>query len=169
MHQQLLGGVAHRRPLRLGIDHDRVGHVEVGGFIDEDVAVPGSGLDHRHRGILGDEGDQPRRPRRRNDHVHQATGLDEFLHGLPRVRIEQLDGTLRQSRHGGKNLHQPLIAARRFLAAAQHNGVAGLQRKHGCIDSDVRPRLVMIPTTPSGTRTLRMRRPFGRVHSARVS
>ena len=27
----------------------------------------------------------------------------------------------------------------------------------------------MIPTTPSGTRTLRMRRPFGRVHSARVS
>src|SRR5258706_16456243 len=49
MHQQLLGGVAYRRALRLGIDYDRIGHVAVGGFVDKDVAVPYPGLDHRHR------------------------------------------------------------------------------------------------------------------------
>jgi len=46
MHKQLLSCVAYRQTLRLGINHDAIGHIEVAGCIDEDVAVPCPGLDH---------------------------------------------------------------------------------------------------------------------------
>ena len=144
MHQQLLRGIAHGWPLGLGIDYDGVGHVEVGGFIHKDVAVPRSGFDHRDGGILGDKRDQPRAPAR-NDHIHQPAGLDEFLHRLPRAWIEQLDCALGYSGDSGKNLHQPLIASSRFFAAAQHDGVAGFQREHGRVDGNVRPRFIDNP------------------------
>ena len=55
-----LRGVAHRRTLRLGIDHDAVGHFEIRRLVHEDVAVPCPGLDHRHGGVVGHKGNQAR-------------------------------------------------------------------------------------------------------------
>ena len=141
MHQQLLRCITHRRPLRLGVDHDPAGHLKIGGFIHEDVAVPCTGFYHRCRGILGNEGDQSHAAAR-NNHVNQPPGFSEFLHRLPCARIEELDCSLWHSRHRRKNFHQPLIAARRFFAAAQHDGVARFQREDSRIHSNVRSRLV---------------------------
>ena len=50
--------VADRGPLRLGIHDNGVGHFEIGGFVDEDVAIPRPGFDHGHSGIFGYERDQ---------------------------------------------------------------------------------------------------------------
>ena len=48
VHEQRLGGVADARLLDLRVEDDRLGGVEVGGGVDEDVAVARRGVDHRH-------------------------------------------------------------------------------------------------------------------------
>ena len=57
--EQRLGRVAHRGAVGLGVEHDALGHVEVGGGVDVDVAVADAGLDHGHRRLLDDRPDQP--------------------------------------------------------------------------------------------------------------
>ncbi len=141
MHQNLLGGVAYRWPLCLGIDHNGIGHLEVCGLVDKDVAVPRPGLNHRHGGVLGDKCDEPRAAPR-NDNVHQTAGLNEFVHRLARAGVEKFDCAVGHAGHCRKNFHETLIAVRRLFAAPQNNGVASLQGKYGRIDSDVRARFV---------------------------
>ena len=46
MHEQRLGGVADAGALRLGVEHDRLGVLEVGVGVDVDVAVARGGVDH---------------------------------------------------------------------------------------------------------------------------
>ncbi len=52
--QQRLGRVAHRRSLRLGVDDDAPGHVQVGGGVDVDVAVAVAVDDVGNGGVLED-------------------------------------------------------------------------------------------------------------------
>ena len=47
VHEQRLGGVADARALGLGVEHDRLGALEVGARVDEDVAVARRRVDHR--------------------------------------------------------------------------------------------------------------------------
>ena len=126
VHQQLLRGIAHRRTLRLGIDHDRVGHFKIGGLIDEDVAVPCTGLDYRNGRVVRDIGNQARTAAG-YEHVHQPARLDQFVHGIARARIEQFDCARRNSVHAVQDFHQLLIAVDGFLAAAQHDSVSRLK------------------------------------------
>ena len=141
MHQQLFGGIANGRTMRLGVDDDAVRHIEIGRLVHEDVAIPCSSLDHRHRGIFGDECDEPGAAAR-NDDVNQAAGCNQLMHRLPRARIEQFDGPLGQAGNRSHNLNQALAAPRGFSAAAENDGVPGLEREHRGIDGHVRPRLV---------------------------
>ena len=46
--EQRLGGVADPGPLQLGVEHDRLGGLEVGARVDVHVAVARGGVDHRH-------------------------------------------------------------------------------------------------------------------------
>ena len=58
VHDERLGGVAHAGPLCLGVHHDRLGHVEIGGRVHVDVAVADP-VDHeRHGRMLLDRGDR---------------------------------------------------------------------------------------------------------------
>ena len=49
VHEDRLDGVAHAGPRHLGVDDDRLGHVQVGAGIDVDVHISDAGLDDRHR------------------------------------------------------------------------------------------------------------------------
>ena len=58
VHEQALGGVAHRRPLGLGVDDDVERHVEIGSGIDIHVTVP-LAVDHiGNGGIFEDRPDE---------------------------------------------------------------------------------------------------------------
>ena len=50
VHEQRLGGVAHAGALGLGVEHDRLRVIQVGGGVDVDVAVAGGGVDDGHGG-----------------------------------------------------------------------------------------------------------------------
>ena len=52
VHQQALGGVAHRGAGGLGVMDDAGGHVQVGLPVDVHVAHAHAGLDHRHLGVF---------------------------------------------------------------------------------------------------------------------
>ena len=56
VHQQFFGSVADGWALGFGVDHDGISHIEVGGFIYEDVAISCSGFDYWDCRIL-----QPRK------------------------------------------------------------------------------------------------------------
>ena len=56
--------------------------------------------------------------------------------------IEQFDCAFGNAGDGGHDFNQALVAAGRFFAAAQDDGVAGLQREDRGIDRDVRARFV---------------------------
>jgi len=97
-------------------------------------------FNHRHRRISVTNAINPRAAAR-NNHIHQPARLDQFLHRLPRAR----------SRSSIAPSGTPGTAARispaadccaPLLCRAQHNRVAGFQRKHRRINRDIRPRLV---------------------------
>ena len=82
VHKQLLSRVADGWALRLGVDHDAVGHIQVRRFVHKDVTVPGPSFNHRHsdrRGVrIGDKAcvvaclnDQPKPQHRERDRHHQ--------------------------------------------------------------------------------------------------
>ena len=52
VHDQRFRRVAHRRPLRLGVHQNRQRHVEVGAFIDVDVAIAVAVDDVGNGGVL---------------------------------------------------------------------------------------------------------------------
>ena len=85
VHEQALGGVAHARPLDLGVDDDVERHVEIGGGVDVDVAVAVA-VDHvRDGGVLEDRRDQ-RRAAPRDQAVDDAAQPHE-LHGRLARRV----------------------------------------------------------------------------------
>ena len=172
MYQQFFSRVADRRTLRLGVDDDGSAISKSRRPVDEDMAVPCSGLDHRHRGIFRDERDEACAAAR-NDHVHESASLDQFVNGLPAARIEQLDCTFGNTRNRSHDLNQALIAASRLFASAQNDGIPRLQREDGRINRYVRTRFVNDPdnaerhTQLANAQAVRLR-PFGENFADRV-
>ncbi len=92
---QRLGGVAHPGSLGLGVDHDGLGHVEVGGGVDVDVAVADP-VDHvGHGGVLLDGGDE-RRAAPGDEAVDDAVELHEGHGRGPAGVLHQAHGVDRQ-------------------------------------------------------------------------
>ena len=144
IHQQRLERVADRRPLRLGVQHDGRGHVEVGGRVDEDVHHALVVLEHRHARALGDPAHELFTAAR-DDEVEIPVLLEHGRHRLAIGHFEELDGLGRRAslfqrlgQHGGDQR----VGLDRLAAAPQQHGVAGLHAEPGGIGGDVRPRLV---------------------------
>ena len=80
--EQGLGGVAHARPLRLGVDDDVERHVEIGGRVDVDVAVAVAVDDVGHGGVARGStaiSDGPPRGMRQSIEAPQPHELDRRL------------------------------------------------------------------------------------------
>ena len=105
MHQQRLGRVAHAQPLALGVDGDRLGHVEIGGAVDVDVAVAGEVLDDRHLGFGRDAANQPFAAAR-NGHVDVLRQREKMADRLAIGRGDQLHGVGGQAGFGGRVAQQ---------------------------------------------------------------
>ena len=84
VHEQRLGRVADARPLQLGVEHDRLGVLEVGARVDVDVAVARRRVDHRHRRDALERVLQPLAAAR-DDQIDDA-GLGRELGRAPRAR-----------------------------------------------------------------------------------
>ena len=46
MHEKFLSRIAHGRPLRLGVDHNAICHIEISRSIHENMAVASARLDN---------------------------------------------------------------------------------------------------------------------------
>ena len=89
MNKERLGGVADTHPLALRVDRDRFGHVEVGSFVDVDVAVAGEVLEHGHPGLGADALDEGLAAAR-DRHVDEVGHREKLTHGLAIADIDQL-------------------------------------------------------------------------------
>ena len=97
VHEQRLGGVAHRRALGLGVLDDRGGHGEVGGGVDVDVAVAVA-VDHvGHGGVLEDRADQ-RRAAPRDEHVDRLAEAHELDRRLVAGVLDEHERVVRAAR-----------------------------------------------------------------------
>ena len=143
MHEERLGGVADAGPVGLGVDRDRERLVEVGGPVDVDVAVADAGLDDGH-GRLGDDGLDEVGAAARDEQVDQAAGGHQGADGAV-AALEEADGVRGQAlalervaQHGDDGA----VGVGGGAAAAQDDGVAGLQAEAGGVDGDVGAGLV---------------------------
>ena len=82
--EQGLHRVADTRTLRLRVDDDALGHLEVRALVDVDVAVAVAVDDERDGRVLEDESDEPT-PAARNKEVDRPAQPDELLDRLVRV------------------------------------------------------------------------------------
>ena len=71
VNQHGLGRIADTDSLRLRVEQDRDRLVDIGIFVDVDVTVANTGLDHRNRGVLDNIGDQGCATAR-DQHIDQA-------------------------------------------------------------------------------------------------
>ena len=76
VHQKRLGGVADTGPSGLRVQQDSFSCIEIGGFVNVDMAVADAGFDGRHLRIAHDRVDQAGTATG-NHHVDEAAGLDQ--------------------------------------------------------------------------------------------
>ena len=144
MHEQRLGRVAHARPLHLGVDDDPLGHREIGGSVDVDVAVARGGVDHGHARHGADRLLQALAAAR-DDQVDDALELRELLELLAAAAGHERERALREPRALGRFARDPRqhgVRVRRRRGPAQQHRVAGLQAQRRGVDRHVRARLV---------------------------
>ena len=147
VHEQRLGGVAHRRPVGLGVEHDGQRQVEVGVPVDVHVAVADPGLDHRHRRLLDDGADQAGAAAR-DQHVDQAAGPHQRLRRLVPLPRDQLHRVGRQAgslRGLAEHGHDRGVGAAGARGAPQQHGVAALEADAGRVGGHVGTGLVDDP------------------------
>ena len=143
--QQRLEGVADARPLHLRVDGDLDGRLLVGALVEEDVHDAGAGLDHRHLRLAHDGVDQLRRCRagsaRRPGRAPASAACAPSRPNSSMVCTASPGSPTLSSASCSSSTSTRLVfsAAR---AAAQHDGVAALERERGDVDGDVGPRLV---------------------------
>ena len=95
VHQQRLRGIAHRRPLSLGVDQDLECHLFVCCDVDEDVTVAHSGLNDWHLAVAHHVVDLACATAR-NQHINQSAGSHQLTRDLTRAWHE-LDDVCRQA------------------------------------------------------------------------
>ena len=145
VHEQRLGRVAHPGPLKLGVEDDRPGGLEVGARVDVHVAVARGGVDHGHRGHALQRRLQPLAAAR-DDQV------DDARSGWPARRAPRArrppratsapSGSPASAAACGGDRRQHGVGVRGRARAAQHDRVARLQAQRGGVDRHVRARLV---------------------------
>ena len=139
MNKHRLAGIADGRAGTLRVLRDVEGHEQIGRFIDICVTNACSGLDHRHGSILYDRTDQSCATARDQD-IQVTVQTHHFLCGLTARVLKQLNRALRHTVLIGairKNVFQAKVRMQRFLASAQHTGVAGFQRQPDRIDRNI--------------------------------
>ena len=143
--QQRLGGAADAGAAHLGVEHDRLRHVERRGLVDIDVADAFEMREHRHPRFLLHARDQALAAAR-HDHVDGAVEAGEHHPDRGAVaRRHQLDRVRRQA-----GLREPVddrvvdgaVGALALGAAAQDRGIAGLEAERGGVGRHVRAALI---------------------------
>ena len=127
VHEQALGRVAHRRPLHLGVDGDALGHGQIGGGIDVDMAVAVTVDDVGHGGVLEYRPDQ-RRPTARDQHIDHLASLHELDGGLVAGVFDEHDRVSGQPDFGqrvAEHGHDRPVGIDGARAAPEERRVAG--------------------------------------------
>ena len=116
----------------LGVDDGLHSHAQVGGLVDDDVAVAGADADGGSTGGVG-----------RVHHAGAAGGHDQvhLLHqhvgDVQRGRLDPADDMLGQARFNGGVPHDPRRGDGAFHSVGmgrKNNGVSGLQRQHDLVN-----------------------------------
>ena len=116
----------------LGVDDGLHSHAQVGGLVDDDVAVAGADADGGSTGGVG-----------RVHHAGAASGHDQvhLLHqhvgDVQRGRLDPADDMLGQARFNGGVPHDPRRGDGAFHSVGmgrKNNGVSGLQRQHDLVN-----------------------------------
>ena len=144
MHEQRLGGVADAGSLRLGVEDDVEGAVEVGGGVDVDVAVAVAVDDVGDLGVVEDRSHQ-RGPAPGDQAVDVAGELHQLDGGLVRDILHEDDGVVREARLGRPLPQQSghrLVRSQRRRRAPQQGGVARLEAQAAGVAGHVGPVLV---------------------------
>ncbi len=143
-HEQRFEGVAHARPLHLGVVHDIDCPIEVGGLIEHEVHDPGPGFDNGNLRFHDDGVDQIGRTTR-NENVDETAGRHQAACPLATKLIDCLNGG-RGKTHGGQRVlddgHERAIAVLGSGATTKHNGVTALERQGRDIDGHIGASLV---------------------------
>ena len=147
-----LGGVAHARPLRLGVDDDVDRHVEVGRGVHVDMAVAVTVDDKGHGGV-GQDGFDERTTTAGDEAIDEAAETHELDRRLPAGVLHQ-DQAVGREAPFGEALQQDggdgPVGRDRPRAAPQESGVAGLDAEPGGITGDVGPVFVDDPDDAEG-------------------
>ena len=143
--QQRLGRAADAGAPHLGVEHDRLRHVELGRLVHVDVANAFEMREHRHARLRLHARDQALAAARHDD-VDGAVEPGEHHPDRGAVaRRHQLDrgfGQRGRAQALGQRGVDRAIAAMALRAAAQDRGIAGLEAERGGIGGDVRAALV---------------------------
>ena len=143
--QQGLGRTAHPGAPQLRVEHDVLGHCQIGGPIDVDMAHALEMTDHGHTSFLLDASDQTLAAAR-HDHVDVVHHVRQHVTDRgPVGRGNELNAAAWQA--GDR---QPLIQARMdggarmhaLRAAPQYDGIARFQTQRSGIGGDVRTALI---------------------------
>ena len=138
--------VANGRPLTLGVDHDFLGHLQVGLGLDIDMADTFVVFEDRNFRALGDGANEALATARHAE-VDVLPQREQFpdgfavgrRHNLDRVPREISDLLLRRFDH---DFGDDAVGIQRLLATAQDRRVAGFQTKPRGIGGHIRARLV---------------------------
>ena len=142
--QERFHGVARRRPRNFGVFDDVDGHVQVGVFIDVDVADAAARFDAGYCRRIDDHADQADSAAG-NGQVDVPAQGQQFLDQSPVRIFDEVHGIGRETGFGqafADDVSQGRIGRDGFAAAAEDAGVAGFDAEDGCVDGDVGPRFI---------------------------
>ncbi len=143
--EQRLRRTADTRPPHLGVDHDRLGHLEIGPGVDIDVADALQMREHRHRCFALNPSDEALAATG-YDHVDRSVETTQHVSDCVTILGRHtLNRVLGQS--GGPEAFAKTIGNRRrralrFRTAAKDHGVAGLDAERPRIGRNVWPAFV---------------------------
>ena len=148
VHEQGLGRVADARPLHLGVDDDALGHGEIGGGVDIDVAVAVPVEHVGNRGLLEDHRQQAPGPPRGMRQSMQPRSRTNSTAVSCEVSSTSNDGVGRQAGlvdRLAQRRGDDAVGLERAGRSPQERRVARLQAQGGGVGGDVRAVLVDDP------------------------
>ena len=139
VNQQGFHGIAGRRTGYFGIFNDTDSHIEIGIFINIDMADTATRFDDRYLSRIDDHADQAGSPAG-NSQIDILAQCQEFADQGPVGIFHDGNGIGRQSGSGNGMADDPgksYVGTDGFTSAAQYRGVARLQAQDGSIDGDI--------------------------------
>jgi hypothetical protein len=138
---EVLDGVAHARPLHLGVEADALGHRLVGARVDVEMANALEVLDHGNAALFHDHALECLTAAR-DDDVDAVVAPEEGADDVASA-VDELHRIRRQSRGpdlGADRRRDGRVRRARLGAALQEDGVGGLEAEPGGVGRDVRAR-----------------------------